>query len=245
MPTPATANAGGAQSGDPSTISRSDRRTLVGLFAHPLAHNLAWSDVVALFNEIGHVEQKSNNEFVFHVGGKKHPMRKPHTDHLTTQEVMELRHFAVQVGWSPESSASPAQRPHQGPPDLLVTVEHHEARVYQIDVASDETADHVIRPYDPHHFLHHLTHKEQSRERGQRAHEDATFYDRIAQVVAAGGRIVLVGHGTGKSNASHHLAEYLRAHHPETYQRVVREVAVDLSAVTAPQLLDVGRSALR
>ncbi len=244
MPTPATGNQGGVQTGDPSTISRSERRTLVGLFSHPLAHNLAWSDVVALFDKIGTVEQKSNAEFVFHVGTKNHTLRRPHTDHLTTQEVMGLRHFAVQTGWSPESPVPPAKHPEPGPPDLLITVEHHEARVYEIDVAADEPAGHVIRPYDPHHFLHHLTHKDQSRERGQRSHEDATFYERIAQAVAAGGRIVLVGHGKGKSNATHHLAEYLEAHHPDTYRRVVREVEVDLSAVTAPQLLEVGRSAL-
>lgn len=200
---------------------------------------------MSLFNKIGTVERKSNNEYVFHVGGKNHSMRRPHTDHLTTQEVMELRHFAVHVGWSPDSPAPLEKHPDPGPPDLLVTVAHHEARVYEMDVASEDVADHVIRPYDPHHFLHHLTHKDQSREQGQRAHEDATFYERIAQAVAAGGRIVLVGHGTGKSNATHHLAEFLQAHHPETYQRVVGEVAVDLSAVTAPQLLDVGRSALR
>ena len=38
------------------------------------------------------------------------------------------------------------------------------------------------------------------------------------------GKIVVVGHGTGKSNAAHHLLEYLKSHHSETHQRVVSEM---------------------
>jgi hypothetical protein len=55
----------------------------------------------------------------------------------------------------------------------------------------------------------------------------------------------VIGHGTGKSNAAHHLTEYLRSHRHETYQRVVRELVADLSNVTNPQLLDLARQALR
>jgi hypothetical protein len=112
-------------------------------------------------------------------------------------------------------------------------------------VTSDDVSRHVIRPYDPHHFLHHLVHKDQSRERGQRAPEEAAYYERIANAVALCGEIVVVGHGAGKSNAAHHLAEHLRSHHRETYQRIVREIAADLSSITNPQLLDLARQALR
>jgi hypothetical protein len=127
----------------------------------------------------------------------------------------------------------------------MVVVDHHGTRLFHIDVGSDDASKHVIKPYDPHHFLHHLTHKDQSRERGQRAPEEASYYEQIARAVAAGGSIVVVGHGTGHSNAAHHLVEYLRTHHSETYQRVVREVVVDLSSITSPQLLDLARQALR
>jgi hypothetical protein len=63
--------------------------------------------------------------------------------------------------------------------------------------------------------------------------------------MALGDRLVVIGHGTGKSNAAHHLTEYLRSHRHETYQRVVRELVADLSNVTNPQLLDLARQALR
>jgi hypothetical protein len=127
---------------------------------------------------------------------------------------------------------------------LMVVVDHHGAKIYRIDPGSGHPSSHEIRPYDPHHFLHHLTHKEQSREEGQRAPEDPSFYKRISDALAAAGRILIVGHGKGKSNAAHHLLEYLQTHQRETYQRVVREIEADLSAITTPQLLVLAEQAL-
>jgi hypothetical protein len=221
----------------PSAMSRADHRTLEALFRHPIAHNLAWSDVVALFTRLGSVEQKSNHEYTFQVGSGTYVMRRPHTKELTASEVMDLRHFATRAGCSPNAPSKAPAHQQPAPATLLVVVDHHGAKIYHIDVVAEDVSQHVIRPYDPHHFLHHLAHKDQSRERGQRAPEEASFYEQIAQAVATAGEIVVVGHGEGKSNAAHHLVEYLAAHHPETYQRIVREIVTDLSSVTTPQLL--------
>ena len=124
-------------------------------------------------------------------------------------------------------------------------MDHHGAKIFHVDVTSDDGSEHVIKPYDPHHFLHHLTHKDQSREQGQRAPEEPAYYEAIADAVALGGKIVVVCHGVGKSDAAHHLTEYLRSHPNETYQRIVREIVADLSTITTPQLLDLALEGLR
>jgi hypothetical protein len=243
----------GPAPGDPSTLSKAHQKTLHALYRHPIAHNLEWKDVVSLFEALGTVDQGSHNETSFDVGGARHAVRKPHNKDLSAAEVMEFRHILSRAGWSPESPRGPAAAANASgrdatagpaPPDLLVVVDHHEARIYQLDLRSADLADHVIRPYDPHHFLHHLAHKDQSRERGQRAPEDHTLYERIAQAVAAGGGIVLVGHGKGHANAAHHLAEHLRTHHAKIHRRVAHELEADLSSVTPPQLLELARRAL-
>jgi hypothetical protein len=123
-------------------------------------------------------------------------------------------------------------------------VDHHGTKIFDVDVSPADASDHVIRPYDPHHFLHHLVHKDQLREQGQRAPEESAYYEDIAAAVALAGRIVVVGHGAGKSNAAHHLSEYLKSHHREIHQRVVREIDADLSSITTPQLLCLARDAL-
>jgi hypothetical protein len=244
MKTTGVENGNEARSQGRATIHGAHLRTLEALFRHPPAHNLEWMDVVALIEKLGTVREKGNNRFTFEVGGEHHLMHKPHTKELTSSEVVDLRHFLQRAGWSPEGSSGAAILRDPALPSLMVVVDHHGAKIYRIDTASSDPSKREITPYDPHHFLHHLTHKEQSREEGQRAPEDADFYERIADALAAGGRIVVVGHGTGKSNAAQHLTKYLRSHHPETYQRVVREIEADLSAATTPQLLALAEQAL-
>jgi hypothetical protein len=228
-----------------SSVTGGRRRTLEAIFHHPSAHNLEWSDVVGLIEKIGNTQEKANNEFVFEVAGKRHVMRKPHTKDLTSSEVIEIRHFLIQAGLSPEVPSQPAAHLSPAAPSLLIVVDHHGTKIFQVDVTSDDASEHVISPYDPHHFLRHLVHEGQSREEGQRAPEEPAYYEKIAEAVALGGKIVVVGHGTGKSNAAHHLTEYLRSHHSDTYQRTVREIVADLSSITTPQLLDLARQALR
>jgi hypothetical protein len=227
-----------------SSLKGAHRRTLDAIFQHPTPHSLEWRELVGLIETVGDLHGKSNNEFVFEVAGLRHLMHKPHTKDLTSSEVIDVRHFLAKAGLSPNLASQPSAHPDPAAPSLLVVVDHHGARVYHVDVAGDDESAHVIRPYDPHHFLHHLSHKGQSRERGQRAPEEPAFYEQIAQALALGGKIILVGHGTGKRNAAHHLADFLRSHHRETYDRVVREIVADLSSITTPQLLDLSRQAL-
>jgi hypothetical protein len=155
--------------------------------------------------------------------------------------VLELRHILKASGLSLEHAGT-ARPPAPPASDMLVVVDHHATRIF--DVAAIDEGAHVIEPHDPHHFLHHLTHKDQSRERGQRAPEEAAYYEMVASWLAPARRIVVIGHGEGKSNAAHHLLEALKARHPETWQRVVREIVIDLSAATPPQILGLAREAL-
>lgn len=230
---------------DPTTVTGAHRRTLDAIFRHPSAHNLEWRDVVGLIEAVGTVHEKNNSEFVLEVAGSRHVMHKPHTKDLTNADVSELRHFLLQAGLSAASQSQPVTDLDPIAPGLLVVVDHHGTGIFHVDVTSDDASEHVIRPYDPHDFLHHLTHKDQSRERGQRAPEEPAYYEKIANAIALGGKIVVIGHGSGKSNAAHHLVEYMHAHHPETGQRIVAEIVADLSSITTPQLLDLARDSLR
>jgi hypothetical protein len=233
----------GATSGGRAALHGSHLRTLEALFRHPTAHNLEWMDVIALFEKIGTVHQKANAKFSVELTGEHYVLRKAHTKDLTSSEVIDVRHFLQRAGWSPEGSPQAAAVGNPERPTLMVVLDHHGAKIYRIEPGPGDGSPHAITPYDPHHFLHHLTHKDQLREEGQRASEDPGFYRRIGDALAAGGRILVVGHGKGTSNAAQHLVEYLRTHHRETYQRVVREVEADLSAITTPQLLELAKQA--
>jgi len=228
-----------------AALDGSDGRTFDAIFRHPQAHNLKWSDVVALFETIGEVEHKANNEFILILGTERHSMRAPHTKDMSLPEIAGLRRFLIRSDWSAEGP--PQQQPEppaDAAPNLLVVLDHHEGNIYEIEAASPGVSKLTAKPYDPHHFQHHLAHRDQSRERGQRTHEDLSFYERLSDGLTNAGKIIVMGHGKGHSNAASYLMEYLRTHRHDTYQRIVRDMEVDLSSLTLPQLLAIAREAL-
>ena len=219
-------------------------RTLEALFRHPTPRNLEWMDVIALFDKIGTVHRKADAKFSLELAGEHYLLQKAHSKDLTGSEVVDLRHFLQRAGWSANVPFQNAERRSSEPATVIVAVDHHGAKSYRIESGSGGTSVRKITPYDPHHFLHHLRHKDQSRARGQRSAEDPEFYRQIGEALATAGTIIVVGHGKGESNAARHLVEYLRVHHRETYQRVVREIEADLSAITTPQLLELAAQSL-
>lgn len=85
------------------SVNAANRRTLDQVFHHPISHNLAWDQVVALVKHVGEVEERSNDNFIFKIGRETYEARKPHTHHLTAPEVMGFRHFLTGSGWKPET----------------------------------------------------------------------------------------------------------------------------------------------
>jgi hypothetical protein len=222
--------------------SRPEQRAVDAIFRRPLAESLAWRDVVALVGTIGEVCDRRDGKVVFRIGAAHLTMKRPHGNHLLGADVIKLRHFLLK---SCAPSSAPVPLPVDTPQaDLLVAVDHHKARVYHLDVGSQDVAKHSIRPYDPHHFLHHLSHRNQPREHGQRAHEDAGFYEEISLALEKGNRIVVIGHGAGHSNAAAHLAEHLRLHHHDTFAHLESVVTADFRNMTRGELLAAGRKAL-
>jgi predicted alpha/beta hydrolase family esterase len=125
-----------------------------------------------------------------------------------------------------------------------VVIDHHEASVYDLrDGACVLIA--TLRPHDPHHFLHHLTHRDESRYRGQRAPEDPAFYDSLISALQGSEAAVLIGHATGASAAIDVLAQWLRSERGRAPQRIVEITHTDTSAHTLPELAQLAREALR
>ncbi|NEU14924.1 hypothetical protein G3T14_23010 [Methylobacterium sp. BTF04] len=222
-----------------------DRTTLAQIFNHPTSHNLEWRKVVAFVDRFGSAEEKSDGKWTLSLGGREWTFPQPHHKDMDPREVERLRHLMEDAGLSAFSTEMLAATPAAKESDALIVVDHHEARIYRLDPETVEGAtESTLRPYDPHGYIHHLTHKDDGNYRGQRAPEDLSFYEGIVAAVRNAPRIAIVGHGTGKSSAMSVLTDRLREHHHETQGRVVATVNVDLSAATDGQLLALGREIL-
>jgi hypothetical protein len=226
-----------------SHLATADRRTLEAIFHHPAPHNLSWMDTLGLLAHLGSAEEKADGKYSLRINGKHLIFRKPHSKHLDAREVDELRHYFTSAGISPKNpyGTPPAAEPDSV--DVVAAIDHHGAKLYRVHLSSDQHGE-TVKPYDPHHFLHHLHHGDQLREHGQRAPEDLTFYDRIAEALRDADRIVLLCHGTGESNASQILAERLKKQHPGVYARIVRQADVNTSAMTEAEIIAYARQAL-
>jgi hypothetical protein len=214
-----------------------DRRTLEAIFRHPVSSNIAWSDALHLTERLGSARQEHNGRLLLAIGEQRHVFHQPHGKALTAEEVAQLRKFLENAGVTPASVEVVEEDRVAEPPtlDMVVAIDHHETRLFTL--AGTAESARTLRPYDPYHFLHHLSHRQERELRGQREPEEPSYYSQVAAALAPARRIVLLGHGTGHSNAAAHLEEVLRAKHPEIHSRIVALRSVDLSAITEPQLL--------
>jgi hypothetical protein len=230
-------------SGGGSHVPAADRRTLDAIFHHPVPHNLSWKDALHLLTHLGSAEEKSDGKYSLTMKGRHLIFHKPHSKNLDAREITELRHYLASAGVSPQNPYATAPAVEPDSVDVVVLIDHHGAKLYRIHLSSNQLGE-TVRPYDPHHFLHHLHHRNEEREHGQRAPEDLTFYDRIAEALREADRIVLLSHGTGLSNASQILAERLKEQHPDVYARIVRQADVNTSAMTEAEIIAYARQAL-
>jgi len=229
--------------GGGSHMPAADRRTLEAIFRHPVPHNLSWMDAQHLLTHLGSAEEKADGKYSLTIEGQHLIFHKPHGKHLDAREVTDLRHYLASAGISPQNPYGTATATEPHAVDVVVLIDHHGAKLYRIDLSSTQAGE-AVKPYDPHHFLHHLHHREELREQGQRAPEDLTFYDRIAAALRDADRIVLLSHGTGESNAAQIFAERLEKKHPNVYARIVSQAAVNTSAMTEAEIIAHARQAL-
>jgi hypothetical protein len=212
---------------------------LESLLSGKLPRNLTWSAVVDLIGQIGEVQPHGNDEFAFVVGSQKELFKRPSTHNLEVEEIARLRRFLREAEVSGKSAAAqPAGR-------MVVVIDHQSAHIYHDQGGSRPQDDVAVKPYDPFGFQHHLIHRKEAHYQGERVPEEDSYYEEISKDLVHADTIVLIGHATGKSSAVVFLSEYLKSHHPETFQRIIATETADLSALTPPQIEQIARKHIR
>jgi hypothetical protein len=203
-----------------------------------LPRGVRWDEALELIGHLGRVEAHGGEEFAFVVGAHRELFKRPHGQDLGIDEVSRLRRFLKAAG------AEPAAAERAQDSTTVVVVDHHSAHLFRDANAGGGQQDVEIKPYDPHHFHHHLVHRKEAHYQGDRVPEETSFYEEIAQALVSAQDVVLVGHGVGKSSAVDALLSHLRAHHPDLAQRVKGVEVVDLSALSEPQIEAIVRRKL-
>lgn len=196
-----------------------------------LPRSLRWSDAVELVEHLGQVQSHGGEEFAFIVGAHRELFKKPHGSDLGIEEVSRLRKLFKAAG-----DATSASGGQTSPADTVVVIDHHGAHVFREPAAGAAQDVTTVKPYDPHHFHHHLIHRKEAHYEGERVPEEASFYKEIVEALVSARDIILIGHGVGKSSAVEVLSSYLKDHRPDISQRVRKIEVADLSALSEPQI---------
>ena len=156
-------------------------------------------------------------------------------------KVSRLRQFLKQAATEPTSAQPSPSTQSTEPRCMIVIIDHHAAHVFQ-DLGGSRPQEEVsIKPYDPHHFHHHLVHRKEAHYRGERVPEETSFYAEVVDLLVPAQEIVLIGHGTGTSSAVDVLMAYLKKHRSDVAKRVIATETADLSALTLPEAEAIAR----
>lgn len=217
----------------PSDLDGHHRKTYEAIFRHPAAHNLEWHDVRSLLDALADVVEGHNGALEVTRNGHAVTLHAPkHKDVASIEELLAIRHFLDQ------SSASQVDQPVESGTDLLVVIDHHEAKIYRSE--RHGSLPQKLVPYDPHGFGRHLR-SENPETDGKRQPERKSFYEAIAKTLRGADRILIFGSGTGESSAMEKLIADLDHNHGDLTKLVVGSVVIDASHLTEGELLAKAR----
>jgi len=100
----------------------------------------------------------------------------------------------------------------------------------------------LSKPADPYGFHHHLIHRKEAHYEGERVPEDTAFYEQVARDLVPPEKSFSLATAQERASALDFLMEYLKAHHPTIFQRVIATEVVDLSALTEQQIEATARN---
>ena len=217
-----------------ATLSGSHLRTYTAIFRHPAAHNLAWHDVHALFRHLGRMDEEPNGNFTVTRNGQTLMLHPPRTkDVAETDEVLALRRFLER------SESSVAAVPVTEPAgDLLLVINHHEARIFHLEPSRADPQR--VMPHPPEDFFRHAPNS-RNFSRGLEKPDPNSFFGPVAKALEGTGRILVFGGGTGTGSEMEQFVTWVKPHAPGVAGRIVGSLVIDEHHLTDAQILAKAR----
>jgi hypothetical protein len=123
--------------------------------------------------------------------------------------------------------------------NIVAAIDFHETVVYVTDAAPGQRPERLVATDPRGHF--HKVHHHAGNPSGAYEDDSAAYWQELADVVAPAGAILLLGHGSGKANASHRWVAYVEAHRKDVAAKVVADVRVDIDHLQTKQVLGLAQ----
>lgn len=122
---------------------------------------------------------------------------------------------------------------------LVVAIDYAESRIYVLDGDAHARPERVV-PSDPRGYHRHL-HSKAGTLSGFYDPDDVEVWRSLAQQVRGAAAIVLLGHGSGKANASHQFIAYVEKHERALAGAILGDLRVDVDDLTDAQIVRIGQ----
>jgi hypothetical protein len=77
------------------------RDTLVRIFQEDTNYNVEWHDIMSLLQEVGSIEERHDDMFVFRIGEHSEVLRRPaNTKDIDGQQLVDLRRILTSAGYA-------------------------------------------------------------------------------------------------------------------------------------------------
>ncbi|AIE85837.1 hypothetical protein [Fimbriimonas ginsengisoli] len=206
----------------PSTLSSADRATFESIFRHPVAHNLEWRSLIAVFNHIGELEEEANGKMKFSRNGQSLILHSRGKD-VEVEELMHIRRFLESTNTAEEPKQTLAR-------DVLVVLDHSGARIFRAD-AEEAIPEHVV-PLDPQGHDQQV-HNPKGDSGGQQGPHRKQFYEALAKKLEGADRILLMGDGQGASSEMDRFVAELHENRNEALaERISASEVANISHMT-------------
>ena len=119
--------------------------------------------------------------------------------------------------------------------NVVAVIAFRETSIYPTDAAPGERPERVVAsdPLGRFHKVHHQA----GNPDGSYEDDSPEYWQELTEALAPAGAILVLGHGKGKANASHHWVAYVEKHNREVAAKVVADVRVDIDHLDDAQVL--------
>ena len=119
--------------------------------------------------------------------------------------------------------------------NVVAVIAFRETSIYPTDAAPGERPERVVAsdPLGRFHKVHH----EAGNPDGTYEDDSPEYWQELTEALAPAGAILVLGHGKGKANASHHWVAYVEKHRREVAAKVIADVRIDIDHLDDAQVL--------
>lgn len=207
-------------------MSDHPQKTRERILSAPAPRDIPWDRFISMWeNYADRVEQESGDRLAVDMNGHRKVFRRQHDGLVGIEDIEIARHLLESGPASTEGHGSL----------LVLTLTEEDARFYDFDLGAHdvETSGHEHEK-NPDPRGHHMRTVEKKTGRDDEKDLDR-FFDDLAETLKtkhAGQRFVLLGHGTGTSDAAEQFLKYLDHRHEDLRADVIAAGGIDLSAAT-------------